>query len=1383
MLLTNNHFTPIIGIDIHFNTLPPFNPIHPYIGIVMDIMDYIPFIGSTVNVNSIPRGVTDTGGNILTFIHIPLFTGPFAMMPMIGHESMNFFGSVNSYIEGRRISPKGYMKMTCNDIGIPLSLTPGKKMRPIPSLFAPTSFSLPIPTGMPVNIAGPYVPDFMGMLINLLAGYGFGALFKVLGKAMSKLLKKLNKLAKKAFGKSNRLSKFLCKKGFEPVDLIQGIVFYEYTDFELPGPIPLVWERVWNSDAENEHQLGHGYHHSYDLPMRIVYDDQVIAVCLPDGRTCGFPILEDGQEFYHRMERLTLKREGNNYNLYHHTKRLNYQYTPVDSEYYVPVSISNTSGQAVSLFYSGKSLVGITDSCGRVITFDLDHKNRISGIYLESLKGRSLLVGYEYNEAGDLAVIKDALLQAVTIKYDNHLMVAKTDRNGQTFYWEYDVEKRCTHTWGDEGLLEGWLEYHPELGYNIITDALGNQSVYYYNEDFLCTQIKDALGYSEFYEYTETFEIYRKIDKEGYLTGYTYDEKGNLTTLIQPDSSQYTYVYDENDRLIIANDPEGGTTIWNYNEEGKLKTTVAPDKGITAFSYNESGLVSEIRDVNKGITQLEYDAEFNLVKLTLPYGEVATWTYNEKGEVEKAVNPEGAVQKFSYDPLGRVTQVINPDHTSVQLRYNAYDEVIHAKDNEHDVKFDYTPLGSLKMREENGVKVEFNYNRNEELINVKNEHNELYRFVRNANGEVAEEIGFDSLSRKYLRNRAGQVVKVERPDNRWTKFERDALGRTIRAEYYDDTWETYSYDKRGVIIEGVNNTISVKLKRDTIGRIIQDIQGEHSVNSVYNRNGSRKILSSSLGANVTFDYDKMGNLVKTEAYAKDLDESWNMQQGYNAAGQELWREMSGDVNTIWDYDNYGRPVLHKVESQNKVVRHRRYSWSANNSLWRMMNELTGNETGYAHDSLGKLAWAKYENGQYDYKLPDEVGNLFKTKQKNDKEYGAGSKLLRDANYKYSYDGEGNLIAKEGKDNWKYDWFGNGMLKSVYKPDGSVIEFEYDAFGRRTTKIVKDTVKRFVWDGNNPIHEWEYDINDKPKWIVDENGFLKQDRVEPVDQNSITWVFEENTAKPTAKIVGNKKYSIVTDYLGTPCQAFDENGKKVWETELDIYGKIRTLEGEKCFVPFRYQGQYEDLETGLYYNTFRYYDPNSGTYISQDPIRLAGSNPNMYAYVQDVNSYIDILGLSECSPNSWNAFQKQHKGRFNSPAEAAAAYDNLKVGKSPWPIGVTPTPGTIKAGQKIRMAMSPGQPANRPGGWATTDAIPDANTVREKLAVTKEFKPELSHVQEYEVIKDIPVNTGPVGPQVDAITGEYLPGGGSQIQMTVNPADRMDYLKPIGQYPI
>ena len=62
-------------------------------------------------------------------------------------------------------------------------------------------------------------------------------------------------------------------------------------------------------------------------------------------------------------------------------------------------------------------------------------------------------------------------------------------------------------------------------------------------------------------------------------------------------------------------------------------------------------------------------------------------------------------------------------------------------------------------------------------------------------------------------------------------------------------------------------------------------------------------------------------------------------------------------------------------------------------------------------------------------------------------------------------------------------------------------------------------------------------------------------------------------------------------------------------------------------PFRYQGQYEDRETGLYYNRFRYYSPDEGMYISQDPIGLAGSNPTLYGYVCDPNSWVDELGLA------------------------------------------------------------------------------------------------------------------------------------------------------------
>jgi RHS repeat-associated protein len=101
---------------------------------------------------------------------------------------------------------------------------------------------------------------------------------------------------------------------------------------------------------------------------------------------------------------------------------------------------------------------------------------------------------------------------------------------------------------------------------------------------------------------------------------------------------------------------------------------------------------------------------------------------------------------------------------------------------------------------------------------------------------------------------------------------------------------------------------------------------------------------------------------------------------------------------------------------------------------------------------------------------------------------------------------------------------------------------------------------------------------------------------------ITWVFEEGSFVPCARITDRGSQSIVTDYLGTPTQMYDTNGEKTWEAVLDIYGRVRTFAGRSLSdCPFRYQGQYQDEETGLYYNRFRYYDAEVGSYISQDPI--------------------------------------------------------------------------------------------------------------------------------------------------------------------------------------
>ena len=194
--------------------------------------------------------------------------------------------------------------------------------------------------------------------------------------------------------------------------------------------------------------------------------------------------------------------------------------------------------------------------------------------------------------------------------------------------------------------------------------------------------------------------------------------------------------------------------------------------------------------------------------------------------------------------------------------------------------------------------------------------------------------------------------------------------------------------------------------------------------------------------------------------------------------------------------------------------------------------------------------------------------------------------------RYKYYAEGNLIQKTtpAQEVWCYEWDGAGQLAKVTRPDGYAVTFAYDALGRRISKRYRGKVTRWVWDGDQPLHEWhELELGSGAGAV----------------QDLTTWLFDDDSFAPLAKLTARGTYSVVTDHLGTPLALYDAEGTPTWDAELDSYGAVRQGRGKAQDCPFRYQGQYEDVETGLYYNRFRYYDPEAGQYISPDPIGLAG----------------------------------------------------------------------------------------------------------------------------------------------------------------------------------
>ncbi|WP_236478899.1 RHS repeat domain-containing protein, partial [Pseudomonas syringae] len=222
------------------------------------------------------------------------------------------------------------------------------------------------------------------------------------------------------------------------------------------------------------------------------------------------------------------------------------------------------------------------------------------------------------------------------------------------------------------------------------------------------------------------------------------------------------------------------------------------------------------------------------------------------------------------------------------------------------------------------------------------------------------------------------------------------------------------------------------------------------------------------------------------------------------------------------------------------------------------------------------------------------------------------------NHEYKYDAWGNLIEKVvGIVRWQtftYDCE-NRLVKTETMADTQVestSSYQYDSLGRRVAKQseIKGQTdhKRFLWQG------------------------LRMLREESPGQSSL-YIYEPGSYAPLARVdekegeVENTVYYFHTDQIGTPLEMTDAEGQIVWQAKYRAWGAVEKLVVNEVEQNLRFQGQYFDAETGLHYNTFRYYDPEIGRFITQDPIGLLGGF-NLYGYTLNPLSDIDPWGLCE-----------------------------------------------------------------------------------------------------------------------------------------------------------
>ncbi|PIO91205.1 hypothetical protein CBI55_25800 [Pseudomonas syringae] len=300
--------------------------------------------------------------------------------------------------------------------------------------------------------------------------------------------------------------------------------------------------------------------------------------------------------------------------------------------------------------------------------------------------------------------------------------------------------------------------------------------------------------------------------------------------------------------------------------------------------------------------------------------------------------------------------------------------------------------------------------------------------------------------------------------------------------------------------------------------------------------------------------------------------------------------------------------------------HRRYEYDPAGELSRTLDKLRG-ETQYEYEANGQLLarnTGRVVDGE-EFRYDAAANRLNFNTSRFD--HVKDNRLKQWANHEYKYDAWGNLIEKVvGIVRWQtftYDCE-NRLVKTETMADTQVestSSYQYDSLGRRVAKQseIKGQTdhKRFLWQG------------------------LRMLREESPGQSSL-YLYEPGSYAPLARVdekegeVENKVYYFHTDQIGTPLEMTDAEGQIVWQAKYRAWGAVEKLVVNEVEQNLRFQGQYFDVETGLHYNTFRYYDPEIGRFITQDPIGLLGGE-NLYEYAPNTINWIDPWGLS-CRTN-------------------------------------------------------------------------------------------------------------------------------------------------------
>lgn len=1085
---------------------------------------------------------------------------------------------------------------------------------------------------------------------NLIGGKGAGSMARgaargaAEGAATGAARRSLGRSAEgiKNFGRELKCKLF----GGDPIDMATGRMSLPQTDVTLPARLPLLFSRQFESSYEAGRWFGPRWTSTAD--QRLEIDAEGVVFIREDGALLAYPHPAPGVA--------TLPLEGGRHPLTVDAYG-DYAITDPAADRTWHFAAPGGDGNGIAL------LEQITDRSGQWLTFEYDHEgtpkaiahsagyrvtiettgNRITALSLAADGLDFELVRFGYDDHGHLTAVTNS--SGIPTRFTNDSVgriTAWTDTNNSSYHYVYDDQGRCTSQSGEAGHLRNTFVYgdiDPTTGLRTITatNSLGHSTRYDVNSDLQVVAetgpdgsttrtthdrchrpltITDPLGRTRSYAYDEAGRLLMAVRPDGRYSSIGYDDQGLPVAVAGPDGSHVAQQFDEfGNRTQVTDTASGATTRFAYDDLGHLASVTDATGATSTVRCNPAGLPLEVTDPLGAVTRYERDAFGRPTTVTDPTGAVTRLEWTVEGRLSRRITADGATESWTYDGEGNCTS-----HTDAMGAVSRYE---------------YTHFDLMSARTgPDGVRYEFAHDTELHLTKVTNPQGLTWSYEYDAAGRLVAETDFDDRRLTYQHDSAGQLTASTTASGQTICFDRDVLGRVVRKDAAGGTVTTYGYDATGGLARAVSPDAVLKLQRDESGRLLSETVNGRTLTYTYDVLGRRTSRTTPTGATSTWAYDAAGNRTELTTGGHTLAFT------HDAAGRELTRQI-GDALTLTNaFDPLGRLTKQELTGPGDTrLQHRAYTYRADGNLTGVDDHLGGARR-FDLDAAGRVTAVHAANWTESYAY-DAAGNQTRAawpdsmpgqEATGDRTY-TGTRITRAGNVRYEHDEAGRITLRQKTrlsrkpDTWRYTWDAEDRLSSVLTPDGTIWRYRYDPLGRRIAKqrlgADAETVLEqvdFTWDGTTLCEQTTHSPD--------------------TDQSAITLTWDHQGLRPLTQTerkrltdapqeeIDQRFFAIVTDLVGTPTELVDEQGAIAWHTRSTLWGTTAWDRGSTAYTPLRFPGQYYDSETGLHYNYFRHYDPETARYSTPDPLGLEPAD-NPSAYVHNPLTWTDPLGLTPC----------------------------------------------------------------------------------------------------------------------------------------------------------